>query len=119
MHLPPLTLPDEGFNYGLDLLGHRICTGAKMGLPQYYPRDPDVAIKLRMAKMRMVDGDYAPNGAYFGNVPGSPLYHVESLERVKTDTGDVPAVRLFLRATSRESAKKEVRESLPNATFYR
>ena len=122
--LPPLTLPDEGHTYGYDLLGHRFCTGARMGLPVYMPADPAAPVKLRLVKMRMVDRDYAPNGAYFGNVAGSPLYHAESVAEVPVTWNGQPhegnrTVRLFERGATRREVKELILTKLPNATFYR
>ena len=128
MPLPPLKIPDEGGTYCFDLLGHRVCTGARRGLPQYLPADREAPIKLRMAQVRMVDHDYAPNGAYFGAVPGLTLYHVESVDEVLidqesywtgSDPGRVRTVRMFLKVADRQTAKEEVRKTLPNASFYR
>lgn len=128
MPLPPLRITDVGFTYCDDLLGHKVCTGSKQGLPDYLPVDREAPIKLRMAQVRMVDHDYAPNGAYFGAVPGLTLYHVESVEEVLidqasywtgSDPGHVRTVRMFLKAINRQTAKEEVRRALPNASFYR
>lgn len=118
--LPPLTIPDEGNTYCDDLLGYRICTGSVNGAPEYLPLNCVAPIKLRMVKVRMVDHDYAPNGAYFGAVEGEPLYHVESvLEYVVRGLEEPRAVRIFVRAKTRQDAKSKVRERLPNASFYR
>lgn len=126
--LPPLKITDEGFTYGEDLLGHRICTGARMGLPDYLPEDPAVLLKMRMVAVRMVDQDYAPNGAYFGAVPGLTLYHAESIEEVTlsqkswwtgVDPPKVARVRMFVKVVDRAAAKAAVREKLPNSTFFR
>ncbi len=96
-----------GLTYGLDLLGHRICTGAQMGRSNTLPDDSLAPIKLQMVRLRMVDdGAYDEKGCYWG--AGQPLYHA---------AGD--DAEIFVRAYNRAAAKEEVRELLPNARFYR
>lgn len=129
MPLPPLRIPDEGHTYCRDLLGEKMCTGAKQGLPNYLPEDPTQPIKLRMVAVRMVDGgDYAPNGAYFGGTPGMTLYHVESVAEVPicqeswwTDDKKphTRTARMFVRGSDRAAAKLEVLRKIPGATFFR
>lgn len=128
MPLPPLKITDVGFTYCDDLLGHPVCTGAKQGLPNYLPAEPNEPLKMRLVKVRMVAHDYAPNGAYFGAGEGRHLYHAESTEEVDLSqeswwTGSDPPhrrkARLFLKAANRLEAKELVRERLPNASFFR
>lgn len=125
--LPPLTIPDEGHNYGTDLLGHRVCTGAKMGIPDRLPDDPTQPLKLRMVEVHVSVDGYISNGTYFGLSQGR-RYHVESVEPVLlsqqswwtgSDPGMVLPVRLFVTAKNRAEAKELVRQMMPNATFFR
>lgn len=124
--LPPLKFEDDGHLYCLDLLGNKVCTGAKHGLPQFLPLDPAAPIKLRMVKVPVDRGGYAPNGAYFGICRHMDLYHAESVEKVpitaydwETNEQAVRTVRIICRARDRAGAKEYVRNILPNATFYR
>jgi hypothetical protein len=118
--LPPLTIPDEGHTYCDDLLGHRICTGSVNGVRQYFPLCRSAPIKMRLAKVRMVDHDYAPNGAYFGAVEGRPLYHAESvLEYVVEGQEEPRTVRMFVRGATRQEARERVLAQLPGASFFR
>jgi len=81
--------------------------GAQMGRRNILPDDVNKPIKLRMEKLRWVDGDYDSFGAYWGN-SGDNVY-----------CAWMDNVRVFVRATNRETAKEEVRDLLPNATFFR
>lgn len=128
MPLPPLKITDEGHTYCSDLLGHRICTGARHGMPNYLPYDLGLPLKMRLVQVRLSVGGYAPNGAYFGAVEGRHLYHAESADEVLlsqeswwtgNDPGKIRTARLFLKAANRQEAKNMVREKLPNASFYR
>jgi hypothetical protein len=100
-----LTLP-SGMNYGYDLLGQRICIGAQMGRRTILPDDRTAPIKIQLEKVPFVDGAYDRWGAYWG----AP----NNLYCAWTET-----VQVFVRANDREQAKTEVRETLPNARFYR
>lgn len=125
-NLPPLKFDDEGHTYCNDLLGAKVCTGAKHGLPQYIPADTAAPIKLRLVAVPLDRGGYAPNGAYFGWVRGLTLYHAASVEAVTVSCYDwttnapmVRTARLIGKFPSRESAKIDIRKTLPNASFYR
>ena len=61
-------------------------------------------------KLRMIDGDYDRGGAYWGG--DEPMFCAF------TNTFDL-AWQVFTRGPSREQAKANVREILPNATFFR
>lgn len=77
----------------------------------YLPDDRLSSERFHLNRLPMVDGGaYDKWGAYWG--VGSPktgfMYIAESDE-----------ARLFIRATSREHAKAQIRQQLPNARFYR
>lgn len=128
MPLPPLKIPDEGHTYCNDLLGQRVCTGAKHGLPKYLPAEPNEPLKMRLVQVRLSLDGYASCGAYFGRCEGLQLYHAESTEETFLSqetwwTGSDPphrrTVRMFLKAADRKAAKARILETLPNASFYR
>lgn len=86
--------------------------GAQMGRPDQMPVNQNAPIKLQMERLKWVDGDYDQSGAYWGGGNGDWIYcaHGEDAE---------VAVKVFVRAVSREHAKTLVRKSLPFASFYR
>ena len=78
--------------------------GAPMGAVSYY-RDPD---PLYLQKVRMVDGDYAPDGTYWGG-GGMPLWCAFNDDS-----------RIYIRAWTRGEAIAEVRrEFAHDAAFKR
>jgi hypothetical protein len=126
--LPPLKITDPGHHYGEDLLGDKICLGAKQGLPSYLPYAMELPLRMRLVRVPVNRGGYAPNGAYFGTPDGERLYHAESVDEVLLsqeswrtggDPGKIRTARLFVTAKDRAAAKAVVRETLPNASFYR
>jgi len=92
--------------------GQFVATGSAMGRRDTLPDDAAAPCKLRMERLRWVDGDYDQFGAYWGNSGGTSIYCAHG------DAGEVSA-RVFVRASSREEAKTKVRQTLPNAAFYR
>ena len=80
--------------------------GAPMGRRNVLSADPCAAIKLRLVRLRWVDGDYDQGGAYWGNPGRSSIYWA---------TADQTSV--FVRAADRTAAKIAVLEVLPNAKF--
>lgn len=84
--------------------------GAQMGRRNVLPTNPDAPIKLRMERLKWVDGDYDQWGAYWGH--GTPLYCAWGED-------EQTQVYVFVRAPDRQSAKEQVRKQLPQATFYR
>lgn len=129
MKRKPLKPSDAGMTYGQDLLGNRICLGARRGMPDHLPEDAQVSLKFRMVRLLWIDGDYIPNGAYFGC-----LYHEERntagllvgrgrpkdfIYYARADVEDGVPPELYIRAASRAHAKARLREKLPNATFWR
>lgn len=73
-----------------------------------YPYNP---YKFYLQRIRMVDGDYDPAGTYWGG-------GVEPLWGYMAES-DPLLIRGFVRASSRGSAKEQILETYPNATFYR
>ena len=86
--------------------------GADMGRPNLLPEDPAASIRLRLERLRWVDGDYDQGGAYWGNSGGTDIYCAWGED-------EKWQVRVFVRAASRDEAKAGVRESVPGVTFYR
>ena len=86
--------------------------GAPYGMPNKTPSDLFSNGKLHLKRLKWVDGDYIENGAYFGNT---------GRDNVWCAWGDIngTAVRIFVRADSRDVAKHEVNNVMPNVTFYR
>ena len=81
--------------------------GADMGRPNRLPQDVNALIKLRMERLKWVDGDYDEKGAYWGNSSGASIY-----------CAYMSNVQIFVRAKSRKDAKSLVRDILPAATFF-
>lgn len=65
--------------------------------------------RLTLRRVYLNSGGYDKNGTYFGH-GGEPLFWCASEDG---------AIDFCLRALSRELAKKEVREQIPGAKFYR
>ena len=87
--------------------------GAPMGRRTYLPVDRNKPVKLQLNRLRWVDGDYDEGGAYWGHTPGTAIYYA------KGTTDDDQTVAIFVRATSRDDAKRQVRLKLPAVKFYR
>lgn len=89
--------------------------GASMGRSDTV-LDPGEAMKFRLYRMPMVDGGcYDTGGAYWGApVPQGDGYMWHALAEGPTGRNEV-----FLRAWTRIGAKDKVRESFPNAAFFR
>jgi|ERR1035441_1505720 hypothetical protein len=101
---------ESGLTYFIDSNGKRVCTGSEMGRRNVLPADTQAPIKLRLAKLRWVDGDYDEQGAYWGHGPG--LADVFC-------AWDEAGVRIYIRGRNRESAKQGVWKVLPKAKFFR
>ncbi len=86
--------------------------GADMGRPNRLPEDLLAKGKLYVKRLKWVDGDYDEGGAYWGNT---------GKDYVWCAWGDIneAAVRIFVRAASRDGALHEVNAVMPNVTFYR
>lgn len=88
-----------------------VATGSSMGRRSWRGHDADIKLKCSLRKLRWVGGDYDQYGAYWGYVAGTNIYWCNF------DIGDTNE-DIFVRATSRDDAKAQVREHLPNAKFY-
>ena len=65
-------------------------------------------MKFTLQRIRLNQGDYTDRGCYYGI--GLPLWFAAS---------DDGSVALEFRSRDRETAKRYVRETTPNASFYR
>ncbi len=111
--LPPLS---SGVCYSYGNNGERICTGSAMGRSNSVPSDGDqrsAPCKLRLVRLKWIDGDYDQGGAYWGRSDTA-----DAIYRAIGDCGDERA-EVFTRAKSRAEAKANVRAILSGATFYR
>lgn len=71
--------------------------------------------RLLLQRVRFVDGDYGPDGTYWGGGRGTePLW-------CAFNGGDEPGmrVRLYVRAVSRGAAQAKLRDSYDGITFAR
>lgn len=91
--------------------------GAQMGRSNDLPADREAPIKLRLEKLKWVDGDYDVAGAYWGNTGEDFVYFARCDTEHKDEKG-VFYPEVFVRAWDREEAKEAVRLILPNAKFY-
>lgn len=82
-----------------------------MGRRDLLPDDRTEPVKLRMKRLRFVDGGYDQGGAYWGS-PAN-LYRARG-ESEAQDT----QIELFVRGKNRGAAKDAVRLILPNARFF-
>ena len=111
----PTTLPwrANGARYGIGLNGERICLGALMGRADAIPADAATVRKLRLVRLRPSGlGDYDQGGAYWGGMYQHPVY-------CAFGESDTEKAHVFLRADSREEAKRAALARFPNAAFYR
>lgn len=109
--MKPFSLPSGATGFTNDA-GQWICTGSQMGRRDQMPDDPSQPAKLRLIRLPFVDGCYDRWGAYWGS-PANVWCATGEMR------GEEFTVFLFLRADSREQAKSQVREKLPQAKFYR
>jgi hypothetical protein len=98
----------NGLRYGVNSAGEKICLGAQMGRRNTLPANPAAPLKLRLVRLRLVDGDYDAGGAYWGFTAGTAIYWAY---------GD--SAEVFVRAGSRADAKGQVLQKIPSARFYR
>lgn len=108
----------SGATYGFGREGERICTGSQMGRRNEIPNDPkNFEIKLSLVKLHLQDGCYDYQGAYWG-APDN-LYYASAEYEDLTRQDETGVCRVFVRASSREEAKSNVRKILPKAKFFR
>ena len=89
----------------------------------FLPLDKMVKVKLRLVRLDINQGGYDKGGAYWGHRrPGFSLYWAESKEEFDLAPYARPTfgtLEIPVDATSREDAKRKIRDLLPNARFYR
>ena len=100
--------------------------GAQMGRRNWYPISHDGPLKMRLQRLRFIDGDYDQGGAYWGGpatiyratsiCPDLMLIGSAAWSHEKPIQGHA---EVFVRADSRDEAKVKIRELIPTATFYR
>ena len=90
--------------------------GAPMGQSNQLPNDCNAPIKLQMEKLKWIDGDYICDGTYFGGGNEDNIYCAFGEE---SKSGyHFNQVKIFVRAFTRNEAKEEIRNLVPNARFY-
>lgn len=89
--------------------------GAPMGAPEWRG-DPDYAYKFSLQKLKFVDYCYSLDGTYWG---GPANLYCAWCPAHDTPEGFEDDVRMFVRASSRQDAKRKVLEHYPNAKFFR
>jgi hypothetical protein len=86
-----------------------------MGRADILPNDRELYVKLRLERLKWVDGDYDQGGAYWGNSGGTNIY----CAWFRLPAFEKNQVEVFVRASNRQDAKYLVQRLLPYATFYR
>lgn len=89
--------------------------GAPMGAADWRG-DSDYAYKFNLQRLKFQDGGYTLDGTYWGSPANLYLAFCPAHD---TPEGEEDAVRMFVRASSWEAAKRLVIEEYPNAMFYR
>jgi hypothetical protein len=84
--------------------------GASMGRRNELPLDVSASLKLRLTRLKWVDGDYDQGGAYWGGGRGDWIFCAWGED-------DEKQIRIFVRATNCTKAEEEVKKILPNAKF--
>jgi len=74
-----LSLPDGATGFTSDT-GEWVCTGSQMGRRNVLPDDRSEPCKLRLARLRLVDGGYDQWGAYWGSPAPELLEALEMAE---------------------------------------
>ena len=88
--------------------------GAPMGDSDRYSG----SIKLRLQRVRLVDGDYGPDGTYWGGGYGvAPLWC--AFNATDATHAFAQGTRIYVRAWSRAGAKAEILKAYVNVRFYR
>lgn len=110
MPIPPLT--DVSSKYG-----------APMGRLDWHAVDSETTLKFHLVRLDFVDGDYDRGGAYWGRSHAHGyVYRAVSTEDVFLASRHEPIlghVEMFVRGKTRTEAKNVVKETYPNATFFR
>lgn len=71
---------------------------------------------LYLQRVRFVDGDYAPDGTYWGN-NGTPLWCAFNGDDGEDAAGH--GSRIYVRAETRDEAKTSILADYPNVRFFR
>lgn len=100
------------------LLRHNL-RSCKRGAPM---GDRDIHLdgdaKLYLQRVRFVDGDYAPDGTYWGGGYGTaPLWC--AFNAANADHAPAQGTRIYVRAWSRAGARNQIHAQYPNVRFYR
>ena len=85
--------------------------GAPLGDGNRY----DGSIRLHLQRVRLVDGDYGPDGTYWG--ASSPLWCAFNGDNAMHAAGH--GTRIYVRALTRDGAKQAVLQHYVNSRFYR
>jgi hypothetical protein len=93
--------------------------GAPMGAIDIGPM-PDYNPQLRCQRVYLVDGDYGPDGTYWGasEIAGH-IYCAFNDGRDSDPHKPAMGVRIYVRAFTYEQAKREVKQRYPQVTFVR
>jgi hypothetical protein len=76
--------------------------GAPMGRASTFNDPGTHPVTCHIVPMSMVDGDYDSGGAYWGNVPGEPMFHIFNKQDRDNPEGEL--VEHFVRAKDIDSA---------------
>ena len=95
------------------------CTyGAPMGRSETHCADSEIPFKFNLQRVRLDSGGYDSGGAYWGYGQALYWYFSEYLDEFEGET-EWLIVEKFIRAGSREDAKRIILQDYPNARFYR
>lgn len=86
--------------------------GAQLGRRDTLPSDSAAPIKLRLTRLRWVDGDYDQFGAYWGRTNRDYIYCARG------EDAEHQEVHKFARARTRDEAKLAILEDIHGATFF-
>lgn len=93
--------------------------GAPIGAVDMAPRDV-YNPQLRCQRVYLVDGDYGPDGTYWGaSSKAGHVYCAFNDGRDNDPYQPAMGVRVYVRAHTYEQAKREVLKKYPNARFVR
>lgn len=94
--------------------------GAPMGDTDMTPDNDDWSRPLRCQRVNFVDGDYAPDGTYWGRSDSAgPIYCAFNDGRDGDEYEPAMGVRLYTRAFTYEQAKATFKKTYPEIKFLR
>lgn len=122
MAMPKLSSGTRGFT---DKGGNFVPTGSHMGRGDSVPVDKSIPAAFEIESiMDRTDKAYDKEGAYWGHLPGEPVYRAYAelpdeveFERNGYSDGMQSAIEMFFRAKGMRAAKMHVKSLFPNATF--